>query len=334
MFPGGEPEPTASNLNWLGRPERSRPGHRGPLSHRDLRGRELRRLHRRDRRRGGLLRRRSPRPGPLQRPGHPARICDTRIGNPSGSLVGTALSQCQGQAPAADHFLAVTVDGLGGVPSTVGRSSSTSPWSSPQRPGTWTAYPDGLGPAPPLPPTSDSTAGEVVPNRVHRAGRGPTARSTSCRRPVTRTSWSTWPGGSPTTPTPWRPGPSSSRPSPRPGCATRGAAWPTPRRAPGTPSEPGPPWTSPWPGPTPCRPTPPPWWPNVTVTDTTATSHLTVSPAGEARPHRVRPQLDGGPECPQPVVATVGTGGQIELTDFAGFTHVIVDVVGWFITPP
>jgi len=29
----------------------------------------------------------------------------------------------------------------------------------------------------------------------------------------------------------------------------------------------------------------------------------------------------------------VGADGQIELTNFAGSTDVIVDVVGWFITP-
>jgi hypothetical protein len=45
----------------------------------------------------------------------PARICDTRPGNPSG-LSGTALTQCEGKEPGPGADLPVQVAGLGGVP--------------------------------------------------------------------------------------------------------------------------------------------------------------------------------------------------------------------------
>ena len=69
---------------------------------------------------------------------------------------------------------------------------------------------------------------------------------------------------------------------------------------------------------------------NVTVTDTTATSHLTVSPAGDPVPTVSDLNWTAGKNVPNLVVATVGADGQIELTNFAGSTDVVVDVVGWF----
>jgi serine protease len=72
---------------------------------------------------------------------------------------------------------------------------------------------------------------------------------------------------------------------------------------------------------------------NVTVTDTTATSHLTVSPAGDPVPTVSDLNWTAGKNVPNLVIATVGAGGQVDLTDFAGSTDVIVDVVGWFVTP-
>ena len=69
---------------------------------------------------------------------------------------------------------------------------------------------------------------------------------------------------------------------------------------------------------------------NVTVTNTTSTSHVTVSPVWVVHPHGLRPQLEGREYAPNLVIATVGNGDQINLTNFAGSADVIVDVVGWF----
>ena len=69
---------------------------------------------------------------------------------------------------------------------------------------------------------------------------------------------------------------------------------------------------------------------NVTVTDTTATSHLTVFPAGRSRPTISDLNWTAGRTVPNMVVATVGTGGQIDVANYAGSTDVLVDVVGWF----
>ena len=68
---------------------------------------------------------------------------------------------------------------------------------------------------------------------------------------------------------------------------------------------------------------------NVTVTSTTNTSHLTVSPAGQSVP-TVWTEPEGREDALNLATATVGTHGQIDLTNFAGSTDVIVDVVGWF----
>jgi hypothetical protein len=68
----------------------------------------------------------------------------------------------------------------------------------------------------------------------------------------------------------------------------------------------------------------------VTVTDTTATSHLTVSPAGQGVPTVSDLNWTAGRTVPNLVIVTVGTGGQVDLTNYAGSTDVIVDVVGWY----
>jgi hypothetical protein len=73
---------------------------------------------------------------------------------------------------------------------------------------------------------------------------------------------------------------------------------------------------------------------NVTVVDTTATSHLTVYPAGQTLPRRSLTSTGWpGRTVPNLVIATVGHGGiSIEVSNFAGSTDVIVDVVGWSAT--
>ena len=93
----------------------------------------------------------------------PARICDTRTGNPS-SLSGTALTQCEGKAPSAGSSIAVTVAGLGGVPATgVGSVVLNLTAVSPTGSGHLTAYPAGGSQNS---SNVNYVAGQVVPNRV------------------------------------------------------------------------------------------------------------------------------------------------------------------------
>jgi len=49
-------------------------------------------------------------------PINPTRICDTRQGNPS-HLTGTALTQCEGKAPASGTTLQITPEAIGDIPS-------------------------------------------------------------------------------------------------------------------------------------------------------------------------------------------------------------------------
>lgn len=94
----------------------------------------------------------------------PARICDTRTGNPSG-LSGTALTQCQGKAPAPGTALSVQVAGLGGVPSSgVAAVVLNLTAVSPTDPGYLTAYP--AGGQVPIASSVNYAPGQTVANRV------------------------------------------------------------------------------------------------------------------------------------------------------------------------
>jgi hypothetical protein len=69
---------------------------------------------------------------------------------------------------------------------------------------------------------------------------------------------------------------------------------------------------------------------NVTVTATTTPSHLTVYPAGQPLPTVSDLNWTAGRTVPNLVIATVGTGENVNVTNFNGSADVIVDVVGWF----
>jgi hypothetical protein len=76
---------------------------------------------------------------------------------------------------------------------------------------------------------------------------------------------------------------------------------------------------------------------NVTVTEPSASSFLTVWPAGDPRP--VASSLNYGPgqTVPNLVVVKVGAGGVVNLFNYAGSAHLIADVAGWFgpdVPPP
>ena len=69
---------------------------------------------------------------------------------------------------------------------------------------------------------------------------------------------------------------------------------------------------------------------NITVTDTTAPSYLTVYPDGVARPTASDLNWSRGQTVPNLCVIKLGSDGNFRLYNAAGQTHVIVDVVGWY----
>jgi hypothetical protein len=69
---------------------------------------------------------------------------------------------------------------------------------------------------------------------------------------------------------------------------------------------------------------------NVSITNPTAPSFLTVYPTGAARPTAANLNYVPGQTVPNMVIVKVGDGGQISLFNYAGSADVIVDVLGWF----
>jgi hypothetical protein len=70
---------------------------------------------------------------------------------------------------------------------------------------------------------------------------------------------------------------------------------------------------------------------NLTVTEPTAAGGwITVFPSGTTRPVASTINFGPGQTVANGVVAKVGAGGQIDIYNFVGNTHVVVDVQGWF----
>ncbi|MFM7618138.1 MAG: S8 family serine peptidase [Actinomycetes bacterium] len=69
---------------------------------------------------------------------------------------------------------------------------------------------------------------------------------------------------------------------------------------------------------------------NVTVTDGTAPSVLTVWPAGVARPLASNLNWPAGDTRANLVISGLGVLGAVSMVNATGATHVIVDVVGWY----
>ncbi len=69
---------------------------------------------------------------------------------------------------------------------------------------------------------------------------------------------------------------------------------------------------------------------NVTVTDTTAPSYLTVWPAGAPQPLASNLNWSGGQTVPNRVIIPVGTGGEVSFYNDQGQADLVVDVGGWF----
>ena len=68
---------------------------------------------------------------------------------------------------------------------------------------------------------------------------------------------------------------------------------------------------------------------NVTVTNPTAGSYLTLWPTGATQPVASDLNFVSGLTVANLVIVKIGSGGQVDVYNAAGSTHVIVDVVGW-----
>lgn len=69
---------------------------------------------------------------------------------------------------------------------------------------------------------------------------------------------------------------------------------------------------------------------DVTVTDPTALSCLSVYPSGTARPSTANLTFTQNQMVTTLVVAKVGADGKVAMYNEAGAAQVIVDVVGWY----
>ncbi len=69
---------------------------------------------------------------------------------------------------------------------------------------------------------------------------------------------------------------------------------------------------------------------NVTVTDTTGSSFLTLWPTGQSRPTASSLNWIPGEVIPNSVTVKLGTSGNISVFNYSGSTDVVEDVGGWF----
>jgi hypothetical protein len=69
---------------------------------------------------------------------------------------------------------------------------------------------------------------------------------------------------------------------------------------------------------------------NVTITNPTTSSYLSVFPTGAPRPPTSTLNFVAGEQLPNRVIVPVGAGGQVSLYNALGRVHVVVDVSGWF----
>jgi hypothetical protein len=69
---------------------------------------------------------------------------------------------------------------------------------------------------------------------------------------------------------------------------------------------------------------------NVSVTEPTAASFLTVFPHGETRPIASNLNYVAGQTIPNLVIVKLGSDGTVDLYNLTGTTHIIIDVEGWY----
>ena len=266
----------------------------------------------------------------------PARICDTRAGNPSGLTGGDA--QCDGTSEdgsrlAAGTPLDVTVDGHGGVPASgVSAVVLNVTVTAPAAHGYLTAYPQGT--AAPTASNLNFAAGETVPNRVivpvSVTGQVSFVANQATDVLVDVSGWFSTAGGSGDSFVPasapvricdTRPGDPSGLFGPEAQCD--GAA------GVGEPVGAGSTLTVHVAGLAGVPADAKAVVVNVTAVQPSTKTYLTVFPSGT--PPLVS-DLNPSPGTVEPnlVVATVSAGGTFTVFNFAGSVNVVVDVAGWY----
>ncbi len=263
----------------------------------------------------------------------PARICDTRAGNPSGLSGGAA--QCNGKPLSAGTPLTIQVTGVGGVPSTgVSAVALNLTAVGFTQGGYLSAYPAGAkaptasnvnfhpgeGPVPNrvIVPVSSSGAIDVVSdvatnivadvNGYFTAANGTgtqfNAEATPVRIVDTRCSASSPPSFCS----------SESIPSANSGLGPLGPGQSMTVQVTGEGGVPSAARAVAL---------------NVTVTGTTAGSYLTVYPGG-SRPTASDLNWVAGETVPNLVIAAMSSSGTVTIYNYSGSTQVVVDVMGWY----
>ncbi len=264
----------------------------------------------------------------LYEPLSPARICDTRSGNPSG-LSGVD-AQCNGQSFQGGVARTVQVEGAGNVPSSgveavVLNVTVTGPTSG----GFLTAY--GAGSNRPTASNLNFVAGKTVPNRVivPVGSSGQIALYASAGTLNVIVDVGGWYTDGLTTANGSLP---FTAMAPSRICDTRSGSGEPDAGSTLAPGEVltvqvagvgGVPATNSSSPPTAVVV-------NVTATGTTAGSYFTVYPDGTPRPTASDLNFTAGETVSNLVVVKLGAGGAIDVYNLAGSANAIVDVVGWY----
>ncbi len=264
----------------------------------------------------------------LYEPLSPARICDTRSGNPSG--LSGADAQCNGQSLQGGVTRTVQVEGAGNVPSSgveavVLNVTVTAPTSG----GYLTVYPAGV--TRPTASNLNFVAGKTVPNRVivplGSSGRiALYANAGTLGVVVDVGGWYT--DGS----TPVNGSLPFTAMAPSRICDTRSGSGEPYAGSTLTPSGVLTVQVAGVGGVPAMRSSSPPTAVvvNVTATRATAGSYFTIYPDGTPRPTASDLNFTAGMAVPNLVVVKLGADGAIDVYNLAGSADVIVDVVGWY----
>ncbi len=258
----------------------------------------------------------------------PARICDTRPGNPSN--LSPPEDQCNTLGPlAAKATMSIHVDGLAGVPANGSAGGAAAVALNVTVTGTTaggylTVWPEGA----PRPTTSNLnwTGGESVPDRVvvpvGSTGEVSIYNSNgSANVLVDVGGWYTQAGGSGSSLTQFSGITPARICDTRPGSGepyqgqtlTSGSALAVQVQGVGG---------------VPANATAVVL--NVTVTGTTSGGYLTVWPTGGPQPTASDLNWAAGKTVPNLVIVKIGSSGQVSFFNSAGSTNVIADVVGWY----
>lgn len=240
--------------------------------------------------------------------GAPARICDTRAGNPS-QLSGEA-AQCQGSTLAPGAPLVVQVTGVGGVPAGATAAVLNVTGVKAAEPGYLSAYPSNEGA--PVVSNLNFGANEVVANRVvvplSPAGQVSFVSDASTNLVVDVSGYFTTGAGATGTAFTPEPDPARIATLTVPGGSTKSvqvvgqAGVPASAKAVVV---------------------------TVTVTSTTEPSFLTVYPGGTL-PVVSDLNWSAGQSASNLVIATLPSSGAISLYNYTGSASVEVDVLGWY----